>query len=489
MKRSILFLLGFLCLLLPACNRGGGGGGGNDADDLKFDASNPNAVEPTAGEWRTWLLADGAAVRPPAPPKPSADRTKQELSELRTLTSQRTPAHEAAIDYWNAGAAKRWNEIQRQLIIDERPNPPRASRGLAYVSVAMYDAMVAAWDAKYRYLRARPSQYQNPPSVYGPEPVSPSYVSERAAISAAAADVLKYLFPPRAADIDVKLAEALDADLYSGIHFRSDVEEGEEIGHAVATLVLDRAANDHSDDPYTGTRLMGPGYWVPTPPGNIMNPLEPQWGGLTTWLLTSGRELRPPAPPVFGTPEFDSQVSEVWLVNQSLTPERLAIAQFWADGPGTVTPPGHWNQIGVDLAYSHGWTDCRVARMLALLGVAQMDAFIACWDGKFFWWTVRPVTVIRDRYNPGWLPPIATPPFPSYASGHSTTSGAAAVLLAHLLPEHGVSLIQMGIEAMNSRLYGGIHYSFDNLTGFNVGSIIGVRAIQIALTDGAPPSE
>jgi len=485
MKRSTVFLLiGLLCLLLPACNSGGGGGG-DDADDLKFN--DPDGVEPTAGEWRTWLLADGADLRPPAPPKPTSDRTRQELNELRTLTSQRTPAHEMSIDFWNVGAAKRWNEFQRQLIIEERPNPPRASRGLAYVSVAMYDAMVAAWDAKYRYLRARPSKYRNPPSVYGPEPVSPSYVSERAAMGAAAADVLKYLFPTRAADIDAKLAESHDADLYSGVHFRSDVEEGEEIGHAVATLVLDRAANDNSEAPYTGTRLMGPGYWVPTPPGNIMNPLEPQWGGLRTWLLTDGRELRPPAPPAFGTPEFDQQVNEVWQVNISLTPERLAIAQFWADGPGTATPPGHWNQIGVDIGFSHGWTDPRMARMLALLGVAQMDAFIACWDGKYFWWCVRPVTVVRARYNPTWEPPIVTPPFPSYASGHSTTSGAASLLLAHLFPEDSVSLIQMGIEAMNSRLYGGIHFSFDNLVGFNMGSIIGVRAIAVAVTDGSPP--
>jgi hypothetical protein len=146
----------------------------------------------------------------------------------------------ANVDDWNAGACRRWNEFQLGLIVTRSTNPPKASRGLALVSVAMFDAMVSAYDTKYRYLRPRPSAFINPPATYGPIPDSPGYASDRAAISKAAAEVLKYLFPLDVAAINARLQTALDAELDSCACFQSDVDAGVAIGQAVATQVLSR---------------------------------------------------------------------------------------------------------------------------------------------------------------------------------------------------------------------------------------------------------
>jgi membrane-associated phospholipid phosphatase len=176
-------------------------------------------------------------------------------------------------------------------------------------------------------------------------------------------------------------------------------------------------------------------------------------------------------------------------VNLTLTPERISIAQFWADGGGTFTPPGHWNEIAVDKAVTAGFNECRMARMLAALGAAQHDAFVACWDCKYFYDVERPVTVIRRDVGgayAAWLPLITTPPFPSYPSGHSSTSGAASQVLGYFFPEDSTELAVMANEAKDSRLYGGIHFTFDNDTGLSLGRSIGTLAIVHLEEDGAP---
>lgn len=231
---------------------------------------------------------------------------------------------------------------------------------------------------------------------------------------------------------------------------------------------------------------MGPGYWVPTPPAFIQNPLEPACGLWKPWVLPTGDAIRPGPPPAYGGDEFNAQLDEVWQVNQTLTAERLAIALYWAAGSGTVTPPGMWNQIATGLAADYGLNEPQAVRVLAYLGIAQADAFISCWDCKYHYWCVRPVTEVRAVYDADWLSPIATPPFPSYPSGHSTTSGAAAAMLAYFFPNDAVELQRMGLEAMSSRLYGGIHFTFDDFIGYNMGTAIATRTIKIAGSDGAP---
>ena len=115
--------------------------------------------------------------------------------------------------------------------------------------------------------------------------------------------------------------------------------------------------------------------------------------------------------------------------------DQTEIANFWADGEGTVTPPGHWNRIAATVARDRALNRAETARLFAMLNVALADAAIACWECKFRFDVWRPVTAIRNAEqlknpdlvaDPDWTPLLVTPPFPSYTSGHSSFSGAAA---------------------------------------------------------------
>ena len=97
----------------------------------------------------------------------------------------------------------------------------------------------------------------------------------------------------------------------------------------------------------------------------------------------------------------------------------MEIARFWADGAGTYTPPGHWNQIAVQFIDQSGMSDLQAARTLALMNIAMSDAIIGCWDSKFFYWVIRPY-----QADPVITTPIGQPPHPSYPSGHACRSGA-----------------------------------------------------------------
>ncbi|MGH7129481.1 MAG: vanadium-dependent haloperoxidase, partial [Planctomycetaceae bacterium] len=222
------------------------------------------------------------------------------------------------------------------------------------------------------------------------------------------------------------------------------------------------------------------GAWQPTPPG-FLPPLEPAAGSWRPWHLRRGDVYRPPPPPRPGEDGYAAQVSQVYAVARSLTPEQAATARFWADGPGTVTPPGHWNKIAFDLLRQHRLGLREATQILATLNTAQADAFIACWDAKYAYYSERPVTAIRRDLDPEFLPLLATPPFPSYVSGHSTTSAAAATVLGAFFPTARARLNAWASEAAASRLYAGIHFDFDNRAGLGLGRKVGRAALA------APP--
>lgn len=476
--------LALIGVLLPAC---GHVGGADTSGEVLFSSANP--VEPTAGSWKTWLVTSVPALRPAAPPTFFSTAAVDELAAVNARSAARSAPMTLNIDLWNTGCCKVWNEVQCSLIIARKPPPPQAARGFALVATAMYDAMVVAFDAKYEFMRARPNALSGGPTIYGPQEASPSYPSTRAAMSAAACAVMKAIFPLDAAAIDQRLVDARNADLDSGTQFQSDVDAGVAIGNAVAALALARKAADHGDDPqppYTASGL--PGRWAPGPGAPATPPVLAGWGSVSTWVLPISSAIRPAAPPTYAGNLWNAQRDDVLNVSLTLTAEREAIATFWADGGGTVTPPGHWCQIAMAEGVSHGLSDCRMARMFALLGVAQHDAFVACWECKYHYDIARPVTEIRATVagQSSWLPFIGTPHFPSYPSGHSTTSGAASQVLARLFPDKAIAFAAMATDAKDSRLYGGIHFRFDNDVGLDMGRVIGGLVVDMAASDGAP---
>jgi membrane-associated phospholipid phosphatase len=167
----------------------------------------------------------------------------------------------------------------------------------------------------------------------------------------------------------------------------------------------------------------------------------------------------------------------VYDVSRTLTPEQRAIALFWADGAGTFTPPGHWNAIASQLLQAHRLPLRREALLFATLNTAQADAFICVWLTKYTYWSLRPVTAIRRELDPTWTPLITTPPFPSYISGHSTTSAAAATVLSRFFPREAGQLHAWAAEAAVSRLYAGIHFRSDNEVGLRIGREAGKAAL------------
>jgi hypothetical protein len=287
-----------------------------------------------------------------------------------------------------------------------------------------------------------------------------------AAVAGAASTMLAYLFPTEAATAQ---------DLARGARTSRPSAFG--VGMAIARNLIARAETDGSAASWTSTPPVGTGLWVPTPPG-FASPLEPLAGTWRTWNLTSGSQLRPPPPPVFGGAQFAAELAEVHAVSRTLTDEQKATALFWADGPGSVTPPGHWNAIALELLGNLGYGTRKATQLFAALNTAQADAFIACWDAKFAYWSMRPITAIQATIDPAWTSFIVTPPFPSYVSGHSSTSGAAATVLTRFFPSRGRVLARIADEAAISRLYGGIHFRSDNERGLELGRKVGEVALE-----------
>jgi membrane-associated phospholipid phosphatase len=353
---------------------------------------------------------------------------------LAVLFASASPAAARAT---GPSAVTPWIELELTAIASHSVNPPRASRALAYTSRAMYLAALAGG------------------------------ADREDAVAGAASTMLEYFFPQEASKSDALADELADP---SSLAFRR--------GIGVGRLMMARAERDGSDEVWTGTPPKGPGYWVPTPPGYIYPPLEPLAGTWRTWNLDKGSQYRPGPPPEYGSTQFLAEMHEVYDVSQNLTAEQKRIADYWADGAGTVTPPGHWNVIAIGLVREAGWSTLRTTRLFSVLNTAQADAFIACWDAKFTYWSIRPVTAIRRLIDEDWLPYLVTPPFPSYPSGHSTTSGAASTVLSAFFPAKDDELTAMAEEAAISRLYAGIHYRSDNEVGLTLGRRVGQVAVE-----------
>jgi membrane-associated phospholipid phosphatase len=269
-------------------------------------------------------------------------------------------------------------------------------------------------------------------------------------------------------------------------------------GRAVTAAVLAWAATDGfaalNNCPYTPP--VGPGLWEPTPPA-FAPPLEPCWGQLRPFVLTSGEECAPPPPPAYSDDPgsaFYAFGREVYTTSVTLTAEQRTIAQYWADNPGeTGTPPGHWIAIVGQLARNEGLSLMAAAEGYARVGLAVADAFIGSWHTKYTYNLLRPETYITRRIDPTWLPLLVTPGFPSYTSGHATQSGAAATVLTDLFGVHPFTdtlhedhdleprpeprsfgaFEEAAEEAAMSRLYAGIHYPFDNDNGLAQGQCVG----------------
>ena len=208
-------------------------------------------LEPGAGGWQTWVLASGSELQPPPPPGAAA--AQAELAALRALAAGRDAAALDEVAYWDAGApGYRWNELAtaRGLPVF---SGTRAYRMMALLNVAVHDATVATWAAKYRYNRPRPAAADPSLTTALPTPPSPAYPCEHSAAAGAAATVLAYLFPDATGALAEQAAAAGRSRLVAGVAYPSDVAAGLDLGRAVGERVVAWARGDGSDAVWTGT--------------------------------------------------------------------------------------------------------------------------------------------------------------------------------------------------------------------------------------------
>jgi membrane-associated phospholipid phosphatase len=430
---------------------------------------------PNAGDWKTWVIGSGKEHG--VPPPPDAAATRAELDWLRGLSSESDPQIIEQMRFWDSGPPSyRWMDMIARRQISGEAVGAFPVRAYTYVSLAIYDATVAAWSAKQVYQRTRPSEASSSIRARVPVPRNSSYPSDYAATAAAAAAVMSYLVPAEATHFQNLAEEAGKSRLYAGVEYPSDYLAGFELGRRVAEQVIAKARADGSDAVWAGTVPTGRCMWTGTNPGNVTAAV---WRPL---LLTSPSEFRPAPPPPCDSSVVQADMAGVRNFPRALTAANMstnARAFYWQ------TPEGVFPWAFVHL---NRWiledklelNPPRAARAYALLGAVGYDAFIAGQDGKFAYWYLRPA-----QLDPSLVPLFPAPNFPSYPSNHSTFSTARSEVLAYLFPDRGDAIRALGKEAGDSRIWAGIHYEMDNQAGVALGMSVARKFITWAENDGS----
>ncbi|MFN9719320.1 MAG: phosphatase PAP2 family protein [Planctomycetota bacterium] len=375
-----------------------------------------------------------------------------------------------------------WNEELLEAIRTERLAPPMASRAMAIVSTAVFDA-VNSIDGRYEaYLT-----FAN---------VSP-LASKDAAAAAAAHRTLSALFPSQRSYFDALLNETLSTIPWGSMR---------DAGIGAGVFVADRILNARSTDGWNRIVSYTPGDyigdWNPTAP-DFAPAVLPQWGLVRPWAMSRQNQFLPSAPPSLLSSVYARDLNEVKSIgavnSRTRTTDQTNIALFWAGAAGTATPPGQWNMIAQTIAEGEGLSMEKCARMYAVLNIALADAAITSWNAKYTYDLWRPIDAIQNADLDGnlstvrdasWAPLLKTPAFPTYTSGHSTFSAAAAAVLTDVFGTDAIGFVARSeaagvpdrlytsiraaaAEAGLSRIYGGIHFQFDNQAGLSSGDALG----------------
>ncbi len=419
-----------------------------------------------------------------------------------------------------------------------RIGPPMVARSLALLHTAIYDTW-AVHDA------------QALPVRLGTARVSGATETQiEKAIGHAAHSVLKDQFPSEAATFDAMLASQGSAPSSS-----TDPTTPEGLGNLAAKAVLTHAHNDganqagfyadttgfapvnmpmHVTTPARPSDILQPDRWQPLAyadgAGAVKVPgfIGPQWQNVRPFALSSAGQFRPSAPAALTSQAFLDQARHVVEVQDKLTVKHKVIAEYWADGPSSELPPGHWQLFAAFVSQRDGHTLAQDVKMFFAVATAIHDAAIATWECKRYYDYVRPVTAIRHLYRgkrirgwtgtteatidgEAWRPyqvsTFPTPPFPEFTSGHSAFSMAAAEALCRFTGSDafGGSYTQpvplrveptlasaagtvlswstfsaAAQEAGESRLYGGIHFYEGNVAGLAMGRKVGAQAFDRA---------
>lgn len=351
-----------------------------------------------------------------------------------------------------------WQERARTLVAANGLSPLAAARIYAALSIAQYRAVLRTTDVD--------DDGQLPESGIGAGGRS-ALEAHRGAVAGASAQVLAFFFPAAAASFEDRVDAEADATP-GNVH--PEFARGLAIGRAAGDAVVAECKQDGFTRPWMGTVPTGPGMWIANGP-----PAGATFGGVKTWLLESGDQFRPGPPPAWQSAAFLAALAEIRNFSDNRTPEQRDMAVYWNFPTGTYTPPGNWNAVAGEYITSNRLDERAATRTLALMHAAMMDALIGCWDAKYYYWTIRP-----SQADPGITLTFGLPNHPSYPSGHSCQSAAAATVLAELFPDRADEVEGWMAAAGLSRLYAGIHYRFDINAGEALGRAVALWAIAHA---------
>ncbi len=407
-----------------------------------------------------------------------------------------------------------WNNLMRQTFAAEgsTATPPANSRTMGMMGAAVYDAVNSVNRSHSAYLG-----YFDPTT-------SGSSTDMSAAAATAAYQTLSSIYTdlygasnPYQANFD-----SLYSTQMTTIGSGNAQTRGIEVGMAASQAMITARANDgwNAVATYTPQTLGTVGRWQPgSTPGAWGSGngtfLQSQWSQMTPFTLNTGDQFRPGGPNGYQPNNYTAwvqsaayeaefnQVKELGgATSATRTTEQTNIAYFWVDGPGTASPPGHWNRIAQTVSAAAGLNLEQNARLFALLNIAEADTGIASWDAKVYFDTWRPMLAINTASTDGnpntledaaWAPLIPNPSFGSYTSGHSAFSMVGATILAEFFGTDDIafttdtespflplgytrdfsSFSEAAEEAGMSRIYGGIHWMSDNLDGAVLGESVG----------------
>jgi hypothetical protein len=384
-----------------------------------------------------------------------------------------------------ADVVQDWNTIMLSTVAAQ--SPFAQARSAAITQLAVFEAVNACSGAYRPYLG----------SITAP----PGASAEAAAVAAAHKILTTYFFQ------DPKVTATLDAAYQTSLLAIPDgpsKTDGIGVGVAAANAMIALRANDGSTPLQTFIPTStDPGVWQPTPPG--LGPgLFYNWRNVTPFAIESSDQFRLGPPPALTSERYRRDYDEVKTVgelNSTARPQdRADVARFYA----AASPVAVWNSAAQQVTVEKFMSLSAKARAFALLNMAASDALVAIFETKYFYVFWRPVTAIRagdvdgnpkTDADPGWLPFITTPSFPSYASAHAAGSGAAAKVLELIFGSGGhtitltyptvpgvilqyTSFRQITDDIDDARVFGGIHFRFDQEEGGKLGRRVGRYVIK-----------
>jgi membrane-associated phospholipid phosphatase len=391
------------------------------------------------------------------------------------------------------------------VIILDVFNPPVSSRIYAYTSLAGYEALRLA-DKNAMSIAQSLHGFETLP--FADDNKSHDY--PLAAVEAMLSVAEKLTF---SADTFTSFRQQIIAQYSAAGVSKQVIQNSTVFGKSVAAVILQRAEKDQ----YKETRAMekyllkkSENKWQPTPP-EYNDAAEPNWRHILPLALDSAHQYRKKPSVSYSNNQasaYYQEVMEVYKLGDGHDTSLHSIAWFWDDNPFVtgysghltnskkkMTPAGHWMAIAGLAAKQNKLSAIATARVQAATALSLFDAFISCWDGKYYYETVRPITLIHKWIDPNWKPLLQTPPFPEYPSGHSVISAAAAEVLTAIIGDqfsytdtteltYGrgqrsfTSFRQAAEEASVSRLYGGIHFRYTLQESSKLGKQIGQLVVK-----------